>query len=357
MSKVSGTIEASESNGHPGGGAPAAPGAPAADAAATSAATVPQGAAMTPGQHLRQAREAMGQSVADIATRLRMGAKQIQALESGDYAALPTGTFLRGFVRNYAKAVGLDPATVLSSLESSHMPARAVQATPVVEPARQRMQVREATGLFASPQAQGALIALVILLLGVAVAYWWTNIRATAVRTASSSVPAPAGEGASTVRGDAKTEPARSPDVAAVPADAAQPSVVANPALDAEQAKLQPPPAAPIAPPVSPVTAAPIPEKPAEKSKPAEPEKKPRTAGSSVVGFTFTGDSWVEVTDANGRVVLSRKFRAGDAEEASGRGPLSIVIGNASNTRMALNGLEFDLAPHTRGAVARVNAK
>jgi cytoskeleton protein RodZ len=295
----------------------------------------------TPGQLLRQAREAMGQSAADVAAKLRMGVKQIQALEAGDYAALPTGTFLRGFVRNYAQAMGLDPKVVLARLEETHSPARAVHATPVVEPARQKMAVRTPAGLFASPQLQGVLVAGVILLLAGAVAYWWTFVRGEATRTATTAVPAPlqAAPAPTQTQPETKIEAAQLPPTEA-PAGAVS---VAPPQTEA-----------PMAIPVSP-QAEPAPKEKAAKT--AEPEKKPRAAGSSVVGLTFSGDSWVEITDANGRVILSKKFRAGDAEEVTGRGPLSVIVGNASNTRMALNGLEFDLSPHTRGAVARVNAK
>ena len=80
-------------------------------------------------------------------------------------------------------------------------------------------------------------------------------------------------------------------------------------------------------------------------------------AGGAALGFTFSGDSWVEVVDGAGKTILSRRFKSGDAEEIAGRAPLAVVIGNASTTRMAFNGREFDLVPHTRGAVARMTVK
>ncbi|MEQ1517925.1 MAG: DUF4115 domain-containing protein, partial [Usitatibacteraceae bacterium] len=71
----------------------------------------------------------------------------------------------------------------------------------------------------------------------------------------------------------------------------------------------------------------------------------------------FTGESWVEVTDRNGKVVLDRKFKDGEAQEIVGRPPFSVVIGNAKVTRMAHDGKEIDLVPHTRVAVARLTVK
>jgi cytoskeleton protein RodZ len=61
----------------------------------------------TLGQTLAAERERQGLSRADVAQRLHMSAYQVEALENGDFKRLPQGTFLRGFVRNYAKLLGL----------------------------------------------------------------------------------------------------------------------------------------------------------------------------------------------------------------------------------------------------------
>ena len=80
-------------------------------------------------------------------------------------------------------------------------------------------------------------------------------------------------------------------------------------------------------------------------------------AGSGVLGFTFSGESWVEVVDRNGKTVLDIKFKDGETEELIGRAPFTVVIGNAKATRMAYDGKEIDLVPHTRVSVARVTVK
>ena len=68
------------------------------------------------GQTLQAERERQGLSRADAAQRLHMSAYQIEALETGDYSRLPKGTHLRGFVRNYAKVLGLAPEAVMPLL-------------------------------------------------------------------------------------------------------------------------------------------------------------------------------------------------------------------------------------------------
>ena len=68
------------------------------------------------GERLAQGREEQGLSRNDVAQRLHMSPSQVEALECGDYTRLPKGTFLRGFVRNYAKLVAIDPESVLPLL-------------------------------------------------------------------------------------------------------------------------------------------------------------------------------------------------------------------------------------------------
>src|SRR6187455_2042146 len=82
------------------------------DAAADTATALPLG------QVLAAERERQGLSRADVAQRLHMSTWQIEALETGDYARLPKGMFLRGFVRNYTKVLGLNSDAALDALSS-----------------------------------------------------------------------------------------------------------------------------------------------------------------------------------------------------------------------------------------------
>jgi len=61
------------------------------------------------GSRLRQAREAQGVSLREIATTTKISVAALEALERNDYSRLPGGIFSRAFVRAYALAVGLDP--------------------------------------------------------------------------------------------------------------------------------------------------------------------------------------------------------------------------------------------------------
>jgi cytoskeleton protein RodZ len=69
------------------------------------------------GEQLGAARQARGLAVLDIAQALKLGARQVEALENGDWQALPGQTFIRGFVRNYARMVQIDSAPLMAQLD------------------------------------------------------------------------------------------------------------------------------------------------------------------------------------------------------------------------------------------------
>jgi cytoskeleton protein RodZ len=86
----------------------------------------------------------------------------------------------------------------------------------------------------------------------------------------------------------------------------------------------------------------------------AETAKGPTTG---LVVFNPTAASWVEVTDAQGTVLLRRMLAAGEVAGASGALPLSAVVGRADVTRVQVRGQPLDLAPIARDNVARFEVK
>ena len=81
----------------------------------------------------------------------------------------------------------------------------------------------------------------------------------------------------------------------------------------------------------------------------------------SVVVFAATGESWVEVKDASGRIILQRTLQNGEkagAGPAQGKLPYKVTIGRANLTQVAVRGQAFDLAPvSSKDAVARFSVK
>ena len=296
------------------------------------------------GELLRVAREKAGLSPGDIASRLRMGFKQVRALEDSDFAALPKGTFLRGFVRNFAKEVGVAPDHAVRLLEETCRDAVAISASTVVMPSQQNIRLAHPGGEAATPRAR-VLIAFAICILLVAIFwYWWEYVRPY---RADFGRPKPIAEGkASSVPIALTALPANSSATDQAPAQAANGAPETAAPVDANTTV-----SFPRTEPLPPGVAANLSAELVTAPRPA------LAAGTGLLGFTFEGKSWVEVVDASGKTVLDKTFKSGDAEEVTGRAPFAVVIGNAQATRMAYNGKEFDLTPHTRASVARVNVK
>lgn len=74
-----------------------------------------KGARPSPGQQLRRAREAQGRTVRAVGSSLNLSADRVTALEEDDDERLPPPTFVRGYLRAYARLVELDPEAVVEA--------------------------------------------------------------------------------------------------------------------------------------------------------------------------------------------------------------------------------------------------
>jgi cytoskeleton protein RodZ len=91
-----------------------------------------------------------------------------------------------------------------------------------------------------------------------------------------------------------------------------------------------------------------------DRSDPREPAAP---AADAVLVLAFKGTSWAEVKDAGGRVILQMTGGAGMTQTVSGTPPFELALGNAPDVGVTFRGQALDLAPYTRGSVARVALK
>ena len=260
------------------------------------------------GQVLRDAREAQGITLDAAAARLRLMHRQVEAMETDDFESLGQPVFARGFVRNYARLLGLAPEVLLARMEGAPAePAAVSQAEPPL------------------PRSWLSSPWLILLLLGLLAAvavpvglYFWLNSEVDE----HPNKPVP---------------PAVQPRP--VPAPVAVPAPPAVKPLDA--------PAVP-APPAPPVAPAPA---PAEAGAPAAPASPAASGG--VLHLEFGAEAWTEIKDASGRTLHRQLNPAGSSADVHGRPPFDLVIGNAAQARMTYNGRAIDLKPFIDGTVAR----
>lgn len=69
-------------------------------------------------------RQSMRMGVGDVAQRLKLSPRQIEALEAGDWASLPGHAFVRGALRGYGRLLGVDVAGLLEQVDSRIEPPR-----------------------------------------------------------------------------------------------------------------------------------------------------------------------------------------------------------------------------------------
>ena len=110
----------------------------------------------------------------------------------------------------------------------------------------------------------------------------------------------------------------------------------------------------------SPVTAAAAPPAPAPSPAVGErrsPLQRETVLHAQRIELVFDRESWVEIKDADGRIVFSQLNPPGSRRNVVGEAPFSIIIGNATGVKLRYNNADVDLAPYTRTDVARLTLK
>ncbi len=126
------------------------------------------GVPMTAGERLREAREAAGMTLEEIATTTRIPTRHLESLEAGDFASLPAPTYTIGFAKNFAATVGLDRAEIGDQLRTEMGGSRPVTTTPeVFEPADP-----------ARAMPRGLIIGGIVAILLAALLFNWLSNRA-----------------------------------------------------------------------------------------------------------------------------------------------------------------------------------
>jgi len=265
------------------------------------------------GARLAAARERERLSVGDMAARLRLHVNQVRAIEGENLALLPEPAYVRGFVRSYARSLGLDPAPLIDDLNAKLAPATDSVVDGIAR-ARDYSPVRAAAHERASRSLVLGLSLVGLVALG---ALGWYATR----QPRPEAVPAPA--------------PAAAPASTAAPAAPA--AATEAPGTDSASAGSD--------------------AQPAAATEPAPAPSQPMDEAGALLLLSFSGSSWVEVTDASGKVVVSQTAGAGEAIQPVGKPPFSVVIGDAAKATVKVRGAAFDLEPVTRANIARFTVK
>jgi cytoskeleton protein RodZ len=325
-----------------------------------------------PGRLLQQAREEKNLRPEDVAYELRLTVTQVRALEEDDYSRMPETTYVRGYLRNYAKLVGVPENDILVTF--ARLTRSSENKTQAVLPTSESDAKKTPKGL--------ALLFLGLVLAIVIFISVWVFIPDDNGQLDENKAEAPKSEvieekllvtdiplGASTLNLNIPAETSSIVKEAGVVKETVKPVSEATPdtAENKSDKKINAGTSTEQAPNTSgEVDAATTGADQVQlESVELESEAKPvvvtavdstNTAPADKGGTLFINyskDSWTDVRDANGKKLLYRTGKKGEKIALAGKPPFSLFFGFAQGVKVTFNGAEIDVEAHTRGVFAR----
>ncbi len=295
-----------------------------------------------------------GISIQEAADYLKLSRKQVEALENDDYSSLPGTTFVRGFMRNYAKFLELDLEPIMAWLDSQvpntapdARPAAAVtpQGTTASTESHKEKDTAPATPATANADTGSGIWKWLLPLLLVGAGLVWYQSQPSEATEANTEAAAPA-------EAVAKAPVATTPPVA---------ETAATPPAPPAEAPQTPPPSAAatpaVPPPVTATTAAPAvtPPTPAATTTTATAAPALPSNGNHQLRLVMKQDSWMEILDSKGERVVFGTQKAGKERIVEGTPPFKMTIGNATEVELFHNNQAIDLKKHIKkGTTAKL---
>ena len=309
----------------------------------------------SPGPALRDARDALGLSVSEIATRLKVPETVVENIEAERLDALPARVFVRAYIRSFANLVGLDPDEMVAAHDrkAGQGESAEIESRPLGTLTRILIALRRSLRL---PRMQSWVFGgTVILFTALAGIFLWF------------ALPSQAPEESGPLGQSVEQSSQASTDDDAVPvsfADGGSYQSSTSAGASAPSSNGPPAPDGPIA-----QNAAPVPGAVRDAISGGSPDglseiqqalaslSNPLTytpGADHVLVFHFSSDCWVEVLDAAGGLLHQNLGRAGDRLEVRGDAPFSITLGYAPGAQLEYNGDPVMLSQHTHNDVARL---
>lgn len=289
------------------------------------------------GALLRARRLELGMSHADVAVLVKLPARRIAAAEEERWDELPEGPYLRGFLRNVARALQLDASSLMDRVDETRVRTRNPDSILVAPGATHAMLPRRSGPMDGRHNGRAFIYGAFLFALIAALIAWSGTASFDHVVDGGRALIAArssGGDGKRAADADAVATAALPGAEVSVAADGPLPSTVASafagpaPAADAGHAT--------------------VPVQAISTDSPQPP------AADVALSFHFNEDSWVEVRAADGKVLLKQLNVAGSDQQLGGEAPFTLTVGNAKGVALTLRGKPVDLVPYTRGAVARL---
>ena len=312
---------------------------------ASSAADTPgQGMSVTAGALLRDAREAAGLHIAALAVALKVPVAKLEALEADNFSALPDMVFVRALASSVCRTLKIDPQAVLALLPQGEGPRLSAGDVGLNAPVK-GFAGRSSAAPFKGAGSRSFVWAVGLLLIGAALMMFLprgldADLSALLKQPETTTkIPMPTGNVAQEISVAVGAEE-RVPSAAPAPAAAAAVGVELPAGESIKPAGIASHP-----------IVLPSVEASAPSSAPAA------DAPSGVLAFKARSESWIQVRDAAGALVLQRNLAPNELVSVSGVLPLAVVIGRADATEVFVRGKPYDIGPVSRENVARFEVK
>jgi cytoskeleton protein RodZ len=292
-----------------------------------------------PGHLLRQAREEQGLSQKETARDLHLTSKVINAIEEDDFELIPSFVFARGYIRSYARHLGLDGQALVAEFDLAYgVPNNSAKPMSAIRKGVQQSKPGDTWVKLIS-------IVFVVGLVAASIVWWQSQNGSQMLPQLSSGAEQELPSG--TLVEGLDTDDANLDLLLLLTNESEVDAIVpeAESIIESEQAQV--------------VVVEPVVDPVAE----AVTEQVPKEVTDAVVllpnqaqlVMVFDKDCWVEIKDANGKMVLSDLYSAGDTIEQVITAPIEVLLGRSSGVAtMTFDGRTIDLKPHTRKDIARL---
>ena len=292
-----------------------------------------------PGHLLRQAREEKGLSQKEAARDLHLTSKVINAIEEDDFELIQSFVFARGYIRSYARHVGLDGQVLVAEFD---------RAYGVPNNSAKPMSAIRKGGQQSKPGDTWVKLISIVLVIGLLAAsiVWWQSQNGSLMpsQVASVAEEAPTGEA---VVDDSLDSSLLATNESEVDATALVEQVAPAIEPNVESA------AAEVAAAESVVVA--VTEDVKEQSPKVVADVLVLAPDQAKLVMMFDKDCWVEIKDGNGKMILADVYSAGDIIEQVVTVPIEVLLGRSSGVaKMTFDGRTIDLKPYTRKDIARL---
>ncbi|HHG3546536.1 TPA: cytoskeleton protein RodZ [Vibrio parahaemolyticus] len=295
------------------------------------------------GTLLKNKRESLGMTQKQVADRLRLRVSVIEDIENNRFESQQVATFTRGYLRSYAKFVGLDEKVVLVALEQ----------TADVKPKEQEIEMQSFSRKTKHEKHNSRIMLLTwviaIVIIGISAAWWWQNQQenslAQVVAEANVETSQPSADEIADI--DLMTEEEL---IASTPAElAASNNTASESSINAAQTDE-------VVPAETEESTTEATQEPVAVIEAAEEVQDASTVvpdGMTLLTMKFKADCWIQVKDTNGKTLVSGTQKPGQDVELTGKAPFKVILGAPEGVTMTFASEPVDLSGYTSGKVAR----